>query len=436
MTCAACRDKIERKLRNTAGVKSADVNYGAGIAVVTYDAHIVTQREIETVVEKLDYQILGDGQRLPNGTKSLGALIIVLAAYMLLGHFGLSDVFNLFPAAEIGMSYGALFLIGLLTSVHCVAMCGGINLSQCLPQKDISADNNGLRALRQSLLYNLGRIVSYTAVGGVVGALGAVITPTGVFRGAVALIAGVFMVVMGLNMLGIFPALRKFTPRLPQALTKAIGSGTEETRSPLVVGLLNGLMPCGPLQSMQIYALSTGGVASGALSMLLFGLGTVPLMFGIGAVSSVLSRKFARRATAAGAALVVVFGLSMFSQGWSLSGLPLVFLPGPAGVTVADGASSVTVADGYQFVGSTLLPGQYPAIAVQSGLPVKWTINAPQGSINGCNSRMIIREYGIEHKFTAGENVIEFTPDRTGQFSYSCWMGMIRGTITVTSNFE
>jgi plastocyanin domain-containing protein len=58
-------------------------------------------------------------------------------------------------------------------------------------------------------------------------------------------------------------------------------------------------------------------------------------------------------------------------------------------------------------------------------------INAPAGSINGCNNRMIIREYGIEHRFTPGENVIEFTPARTGKFPYSCWMGMIRSSITV-----
>jgi plastocyanin domain-containing protein len=46
---------------------------------------------------------------------------------------------------------------------------------------------------------------------------------------------------------------------------------------------------------------------------------------------------------------------------------------------------------------------------------------------------MIIREYGIEHRFTPGENIIEFTPERTGKFSYSCWMGMIRSSITVTA---
>jgi hypothetical protein len=68
---------------------------------------------------------------------------------------------------------------------------------------------------------------------------------------------------------------------------------------------------------------------------------------------------------------------------------------------------------------------------VQAGMPVRWTINAPAGSINGCNNRMIIREYGIQHTFKSGDNVIEFTPTRTGKVPYSCWMGMIRSSITV-----
>jgi hypothetical protein len=87
--------------------------------------------------------------------------------------------------------------------------------------------------------------------------------------------------------------------------------------------------------------------------------------------------------------------------------------------------------NGVQIVNSTLSPGRYPPITVRRGIPVRWTINAPQGSVNGCNNRMIIREYRIEHRFTPGENVIEFTPSRTGKFSYSCWMGMIRSSITV-----
>jgi sulfite exporter TauE/SafE len=332
------------------------------------------------------------------------------------------------------MGYGMLFVIGLLTSVHCVAMCGGINLSQCIPRPGVQGESQ-TAALRPSLLYNLGRVVSYTVVGGIVGALGSVLTLTGSFRGAIQLIAGVFMVIMGINMLGVFPWLRKLTPRMPRVFARKIDAEKGRSKSPLIVGLLNGLMPCGPLQAMQIYALSTGSPLTGALSMLLFSLGTVPLMFGRGAISSVLGKKFTSKVVMVGASLVIILGLSMFSQGWSLSGLSLDFTSGAAVAGERAGAANaadVVIADGYQIVNSTLRPGRYPEITVQAGTPVKWTIDAPKGSINGCNNRMFIREYGVEHQFATGENVIEFTPAKTGKFAYSCWMGMIRGSITVT----
>jgi plastocyanin domain-containing protein len=90
--------------------------------------------------------------------------------------------------------------------------------------------------------------------------------------------------------------------------------------------------------------------------------------------------------------------------------------------------------NGVQVVNSSLRSGRYPPITVEAGLPVRWIIDAPQGTINGCNNRMIIPEYKIQHSFKQGENVIEFTPEKTGVFRYSCWMGMIRSTITVVES--
>lgn len=90
------------------------------------------------------------------------------------------------------------------------------------------------------------------------------------------------------------------------------------------------------------------------------------------------------------------------------------------------------IKNGVQLVKSDLLPGRYPTITVKSGIPVRWTIQATAQSINGCNYKMIIGEYGITHSFKEGENIIEFTPNKPGSVLYTCWMGMIRGTIIVS----
>ncbi len=434
MTCVSCQNKIEQRLRDTAGIRRVEVSYSKGTAEIDYDTDLISLKNISSIIEALDYEVLPGGVREKlSSSRGPGLVVIIVSLYLLLEHFGLLNLLAPGQLADERMGYGMLFIIGLVTSVHCVAMCGGITLSQCIPRP---ADTDGkappLSTLRPAFLYNLGRVVSYTTVGFLVGGLGSAITFSNAMQGALKLVAGVFMVIMGLNMLNIFPWLRRLNPRLPAFLRRRIGTSRAKSNSPLVVGLLNGLMPCGPLQAMQIYALSTGSPWAGALSMLLFSLGTVPLMFGLGVLSSALGKRFTSRAMMVGSILVVVLGLSMLTQGWSLSGLSLPSLGGGSPSAQADGSAvTVTIENGVQVVHSTLSRGRYPAITVQAGTPVRWVIDAPQGTINGCNNRIFVPNYQIEYSFRSGENIVEFTPTETGVFPYSCWMGMIRSSITV-----
>jgi sulfite exporter TauE/SafE/copper chaperone CopZ len=458
MTCISCQSRIEKKLKSTVGIEDAVVRFNTGTATVTWNASVIGFGEIRAAIEKLDYQVL-DGRGGKPVSEIAGTLVIILALYMLLQGLGLSSLSSAFPLAEAGMGYGMLFIIGLVTSVHCVAMCGGINLSQCIPALPAStpaaspegpdakpgAAENRWKLLFPSILYNAGRVLSYTIVGTIVGALGSVVSLSGRFQGLVQFAAGIFMVIMGINMLGLFPALRRFNLHLPNFFARKIGEQKAGGRNPLFIGLLNGFMPCGPLQAMQLYALSTGSPIAGGLSMFLFSVGTVPLMFGIGALSSLLSNTsrgpgFTRRVMQTGAILITVMGMTMLSYSASLAGFNFDFVRRAAAAVnpfapqqggAGAGTFTPVIENGVQVVNSTLSGGRYPAITVQQGIPVRWTINAPQGSINGCNNRMIIREYGLEHRFTPGENVIEFIPGRTGRFPYSCWMGMIRSSITV-----
>jgi sulfite exporter TauE/SafE/copper chaperone CopZ len=450
MTCLNCQNRIEKKLRKTAGIHDATVDYNTGAAAVTYDAAIIGFDEISAAVESLGYKTLEENSR--NTLHIIGTLVVILSLFVLMRVFGTGKLTADFPLAREGMSYGMLLVIGLFTSLHCIAMCGGINLSQTLRgarNEEREAESTYFMLL-PGILYNFGRLVSYTAVGVLVGALGSVITVSGRFQGAVQIAAGIFMVIMGINMLGLFPALRRFSPRMPKIFANKTNeqktSGTLVRRGPLVVGFLNGFMPCGPLQAMQLYALSTGSAIRGGISMFVFCAGTIPLMFALGAVSSALSgvrgQVFSRRVMQAGAVLVAALGLVMFVNGWTLTGFSGPGFTNPLGpaaslnqpsVQAAPGASDFNplIQDGVQIVNSTLMPNRYPAITVQQGIPVRWIINAPQGSITGCNYRMIIPEYGIQHTFKQGDNIIEFTPGRTGRFRYSCWMAVIISTITV-----
>ena len=490
MTCVNCQNKIEKALYNTDGVINANVSYNNAIADIVYDEEKISLKEITTVIERLDYEVISRkkaaGQDITN---IVCMLVIIVSLYVMLQSIGILNLLVPSQLADTKMGYGMLLVIGLITSVHCIAMCGGINLSQCIPQitQGESSDAGKLILFRPTFAYNMGRVLSYTAVGFVLGLVGFLIgggTEVGLstfFQGILKIIAGLFMVIMGINMLGLFPWLRRFTIRMPKSLTRKVSMQKAKTNRPFIIGILNGFMPCGPLQSMWIVALASGNPFAGALSMFLFSLGTVPLMLGLGSIVSALGRKFTDKIMTVGAVLVVVLGLAMLSQGGSLSGwLPPdlllvliiafciigVILSIPiekkelknvvkaASMVVVIGAyalwssqgtliqsnaasdTNVDVVDGVQVINSTLSSGRYPNITVEAGVPVKWVIDAPEGSINGCNGRMLIQDYGIEYTFHTGENAIEFMPANTGTVRYSCWMGMIRGNIFVTDGTE
>lgn len=491
MTCISCQNKIERKLKSTAGVQKVVVSYRTGLANITYDSDRIALKEIKSIVKKLGYEVLPETERPRSDLgRVICLLVIIVSLYVLLQQFGILNLLVPSQLADTKMGYGMLFIVGLLTSVHCIAMCGGINLSQCIaPAESENRGNDKMSAFQPALLYNFGRILSYTVIGFLLGLVGMLIggsSGTGIpalFQGLLKMIAGILMIVMGINMLGIFPWLRRFHLGMPRFLAVKICKRKAASKRPLIVGLLNGLMPCGPLQSMQVVALASGNPFAGAFAMFLFSLGTVPLMLGFGSLVSALGRKFSQKVMSVGAVLVVVLGLAMLSQGGSLSGfllpdqlLALVIMVCIIGVVssipfagngyriasivvvvvvmIATGfswnsrteaaglnkanevAEQVELFDDVQVVHSTLSPGRYPNITVQAGIPVKWVLDVPAGAINGCNYKMLLREYGIEHEFTEGENIIEFTPTTAGTVQYTCWMGMIRGNIFVTDGEE
>jgi sulfite exporter TauE/SafE/copper chaperone CopZ len=433
MTCASCERRIENSLKDINGIKSVQANYSKSLVEITYLKNLINLTEIKRIIEEVDYKVVGKGKNANekvNIYELLGFLIIIVSIYIIINHLGGFTIFNYLPEVREGIGYGMLFIIGLLTSVHCIAMCGGINLSQCMPLKLVDDSKiSKFNTLRPSIMYNLGRVISYTLIGGVVGYLGSVISFSGRTQGIIAIIAGLAMVIMGINIINIFPWLRKFNIRIPRIISDRINNN--KNNSPLYVGLLNGLMPCGPLQSMQLYALSTADPLTGAISMFFFSLGTVPLMLGLGALSSFLGKKFRNKMMSVSAILVVFLGLIMATNGMALSGINIF-----SGSESINNESKTKISNGIQTVTTKLSSGEYEPIVVQKGIPVKWIIEAETEDINGCNNKIIIQKFDIEKKLVVGDNIIEFTPLESGNYTFSCWMGMIRSNISVVDNIN
>ena len=444
MVCVNCENLIEDILLDNNGVNKVEVSYTKGLAKINYNENKTSINDLIRVISENGYKVIDFSNEvnedLSNKNKkskkrdidcankdednTFLIIIITLGVILLLKKFGVSNIFSVFPTPNENTSYSMLFIIGLFTSLHCVSMCGGINLSQCINYND-TIDKGTLSTIKPAFLYNLGRVISYTIFGAIVGGIGSIISFTGWMQSLIQLIASIFMIIMGLNMLNIFPWLRKLNPRMPKIFAKKFKS--KNNNSPFFIGLLNGFMPCGPLQAMQIYAISTGSVTKGAISMFLFSLGTVPLMFGLGTLSSYMSKKFSNKIMKFGAILVIVLGFSMFNNALALSGIN--FSQGSEN----DSGVRAEIQDNIQVVTTKLKGGTYEPIIVEVGKPVKWNIQVSNGSLNGCNNKIIIREYEIEKSLEMGDNIIEFTPTEAGTYTYSCWMGMLRSKIYVVN---
>ena len=171
------------------------------------------------------------------------------------------------------------------------------------------------------LLYATGKTASYTVIGGSLGLLGSIITFTTHMRGAITLTASLFVIIYGLKMLDVFPLLRNFTLRLPRSVVRGVSNELRHHRSPLAIGLLNGLMlGCGPLQAMYIMAAGIGSVQEGATILFFFGLGTLVPLLSFGLISSSVSKDAINLLIRASAILVIVMGLMMADRGLKLTG--------------------------------------------------------------------------------------------------------------------
>ena len=189
------------------------------------------------------------------------------------------------------LSFAGFLVLGLMVGFgHCVGMCAPFVLF--INRRFGGSETTPRPVIRAQLGYTLGRITTYTAMGAVAGALGSAMELAGGLIGvqrAAAVLAGGLLMIYGVV------SLLDLAPRLFEgggAVFRPI-AGLLKTRSPnrpYVMGLLLGFLPCPPVYSAVLAAAATGGPVTGAVGVLLFGLGTVPAMLGLSAADELLAR--------------------------------------------------------------------------------------------------------------------------------------------------
>ena len=311
MVCASCEKIISKEVHKLSGIKSVIVDYNSGSAEISYDQHQVSFEEIKNKIESRGY-IVTDSSELDEKKKLSGfSWLLIAAGIIMLGYFALQLYSNIsIPEISKNMGYGLLFVVGLLTGFHCVAMCGGFVVSYTT-----KGAKEGKKPMQLHASYAIGKTISYTIIGAIFGLLGSIIAFTPAIRGWAGIIAGTFLILFGLKMLGL-SWFKKFQFSLPKSMSKWIGEESKiHQQSPLIIGLLNGLMiACGPLQAVYIMAAGTGSMVEGAKMLFIFGLGTLPVMLGFGYLTSIISSKATMKILKASGVLVIILGLIMLNR--------------------------------------------------------------------------------------------------------------------------
>jgi uncharacterized protein len=218
--------------------------------------------------------------------------------------------------------YFEIFLIGLLGSMHCIGMCGGFVAMYSL-KKPAAAPS-----LPFHLLYNMGRITTYTLIGGTLGYIGSFASLLGTHRGipgAVLLLSGVVMVLMGLNLAGILGKRGLFedtgiTERTFFRTSLHRILALESAWGTLLLGLLLGFLPCGLLYPLFMNAAASGGFVNGMFIMLVFGIGTVPAMLSFGYLVSRIQPHMKVLMYRIAAIMIVLIGVRSLLRGMAFNG--------------------------------------------------------------------------------------------------------------------
>ena len=208
----------------------------------------------------------------------------------------------------------------LLASVgHCIGMCGGIVIAYSSAK--LSSEDSWAKQNFAHLAYSLGRVTTYTAIGAFFGFIGQVIAFTPTTKGVLFLLTGVLMILAGLSLIGGSKFLNSAEFSISnnrwyaQKFKALIAS--KSIKSFYLLGLLNGMIPCGLVLSFAVFAASSASVMWGAIIMAIFGLATIPTMFTLATLTKVLQNSSLRGVMMKLAALLVIsYGIYTIYKGY------------------------------------------------------------------------------------------------------------------------
>lgn len=223
------------------------------------------------------------------------------------------------------------FVTGLISSFgHCLGMCGGIVAIYSARQAQITNDSNVslLTRITSFLPLHLGRITTYTFFGAVIGLAGSLLDQAGGmmgWQGLFSVLVGIAMLLVSLSLLGVLPPIEATLLTLtngnsPMARMRGL-FGKRSFLSTLTLGVLWGFLPCGLVFAMLVMAAGAQSMVGGALTMLVFGLGTVPTLVGFGIAANLIGPKLRGGLQSFAAVLLMLFAVQTVLRGLAVANI-------------------------------------------------------------------------------------------------------------------
>ncbi|MFA6098710.1 MAG: sulfite exporter TauE/SafE family protein [Patescibacteria group bacterium] len=450
MHCAACEALIENKISKLKGVTNVKAATHKNCVTIEYKEETPELKHLNNIFHEAGYNFssqpaAGSASQAMKGKNFLMALglgILAVIAFLLITKSGLTSLVNVNSKSSLPM----FILFGLLAGFSsCAALVGGIVLSLSKQWSELpGAKDSFAERAKPHLLFNLGRLASFAVLGGLLGAIGSALKLSASAYSVIIFAVSVMMLVWGLQMLGV-KFLQRFQIRLPKLITNKVTDekNFKSRTMPLIIGALTFLLPCGFTITAQGLALLSGNMLQGALIMLFFALGTLPGLLAIGLISLKLYSQAKWSNIFVKVAGVIILFFALYNINAQLNVLGVFSLNDIQAKTSASTSNTAAeengfppVVNGQQVIKMQASASGYSpnAFKVKAGVPVRWEIT--DVGTSGCTSAVISHSlFDGEIKLTPGQtSTKEFTAAQPGTYKFSCWMGMVTGTIEVVAD--
>lgn len=339
------------------------------------------------------------------------------------------------------MNLWVIFLTGLTVGgLTCLAVQGGLLASviSAREEEELEEGVNKKDPIFPTLAFLTTKLIAYTILGFLLGAFGSAIGISQTAQIVMQLVAGVYMVAVALNLLNIHPIFRYAVIQPPKFLTRKVRnqSKSKDLFAPAFLGAMTVFIPCGSTLAMEALAISSANAFTGALIMAVFVLGTTPLFFGVGFLTSVLGDNFRARFLKIAAVGVLYLGIVSINGALVASGssftLQSIGESSQASVQPKLEEKLYDEVPKDQLVEIIASANGYSPnyVQVKKGFPV--TLKIIGQNAYSCASAFRIPALGVSKNLQANETyTITFTPEKEGKMIFTCSMGMYRGVIEV-----